>query len=877
MIWRFSIIDRNNVTHYIDECVGWDSNVSEIKRDLDWHGIVFTNQGETFQFDGNAMKLLKEEYDAYGVEGDMTLVMEEDCGNGYEEFSRGKFMFKDFEFVCGDDCYVKVPVETTKETKDLRNRLNQKVNLETTVAFDETTALPAYTALPFEMELPSKGIFIKDHSINETNIDEEFNGGLQAPFNTGWNLTYGQLEFAMTIKAAEIGGFSFNPVQKVGTTYHGHTMDLASQNSNTANLFPDTSTQNTGHPFPMSELWPLNLSPVVNYYADSPNYGQISNPVQLGLLFNGRIDVLNTVVSTTAFYLLRLPNRPNLLTNGELLSHYEIVYRNVLYDPSNYFPNPGTGGIGLQPGSVLNIGATFVNNNFILNQGDRLYMFITITERKNQSMINAINNGAKAFKLTINQNSFFKISNLSHTPATTSKVFAVNEALSRISESITNDKLRAYSEYFGRTDSQPYSHAVDGCGGLEVITDGIRIRKQENRIPNKPSLFSLSLQDIFEGLNPIHNIGMGVETDPNRAGYNRLRVEPWQHFYNNTIILSCTDVGKVTRKMYEKEVFSTFQFGYAKWEAEEYTGLDEFLTKRTYRTTLNQVKNDLVKLSKFIASGYALEITRRKGDNNSKDWRYDKESFIICATRVPHFKVIFNAANNTIKVFTNQQNQPYFLGPATIAVAGTVNNNAIYNIISATTTSFDYVLYQVTQNIVFDEECFITTFPSIVFPSGLYVELGNVLNPQNIIDPATLYNYRISPIRNAMRWMNRVFESYKQLPSAKIIFTDGDANYYAQGEMQDPNCKLENSSLTENETIDLTIYADPNNAKPFLSPERVVFDYPMSSKEYKTIEANPYGLIHFSSDSEDGFGWIESTQYKPEEGKGTFTLIPKAI
>jgi hypothetical protein len=790
MIWRFTILDRNNVATVIDEPIGWDKNTSEIKRDLDWHGIVFLNQGETFEFDGKAKKLLKDEYDTHGVEGEMILIMEEDCGNGYEEFSRGKFMFKDFEFVCGDECYVKVPVETTKETKDLRNRLNQKVNLETNVAFDEVTPLTPYAALPFEMELPSKGIFIKDHSVNETDIEEEFNGGMQAPNNSGWNLTIGQIEFAMTIKAAEIGGFSFNPVQKVGTIYKGHTMDLASQNSN-----PNTIGDLGSGAFPLPGLLPLNLSPVVNYYADSPNYGQISSPVQLGLLFNGQIEVLNTVVSTTAFYLLRLPNRPNLLTNGELLSHYEIVYRNVLYDPSNYFPNPGAGGVGLQPGSVLNIGATFVDNNFILNEGDRLYMFIAITERKNQTMINAINNGAKAFKLTINQNSFFKISNLSRTPATTAKVFAVNEVLSRIAESVTNGNLRAYSEYFGRTDSQPYSHPVDGCGSLEIITDGIRVRAQQNRIPNKPSLFTVSLQDIFDGLNPIHNIGMGVEKDPNRAGYNRLRVEPWQYFYNDNVILSCTGINKITRKMYEKEVFSTFQFGYSKWEAEEYTGLDEFLTKRTYRTTLNQVKNDLVKLSKFIASGYALEITRRKGDNDSKDWRYDKDTFIICCKR-----------NNTGK---------------------------------------------------------------------LIVELGNVLNPQNIIDPATLYNYRISPIRNAMRWMNKVFESYKQFGSSKIIFTDGDANYYASGEMAAPNCKLENGSLIENDTIDLTIYADPNKAKPFLSPERVAFDYPMSSKDYKLIEPNPYGLIHFSSDCEDGFGWIETIQYKPEEGKGTFTLIPK--
>ena len=90
--------------------------------------------------------------------------------------------------------------------------------------------------------------------------------------------------------------------------------------------------------------------------------------------------------------------------------------------------------------------------------------------------------------------------------------------------------------YFGRTDSQPYAVDTDGNGSLEVVTDGIRVRRQENKIPGKTSLFSLSLQDVFEGISPIHNIGMGVEPDTNRTGYNRLRVEPWDFFYNNDII-----------------------------------------------------------------------------------------------------------------------------------------------------------------------------------------------------------------------------------------------------------------------------------------------------------------------------------------------------
>jgi len=825
MLWRFTILDRNDNETIIDEPTGWDANVSEIKRDLDWHGIVFTNQGDTFQFDGAAMQLLKKEYELYGADGNMTLIIEEDCGNGYEEFSRGKFMFKNYKFFCGDECYVKCPIETTTETKELRNRLKQKVNLDSTVAFDEATILPTYAALPLTMELPSKGIFLKDNAIAEKDISEEIMGGVQppSPLNTV-NLTYLQISFAMTEKAGEIGAFTVNtPVEVVegSGNFSGHTSDTAWGNSGLSGLnafddnsgcIPGTGTPGTCDALPRPKLSPLATPPIVNFTQGTLNYGQISNPVQISFSLTGSIDVLNTVIGTTVFYLMRLPARPNKKTNGDDEQDYEVIYRNVIYSPSastqppyagDYIPVPLISGYsptyihGVPPGNSIPFDVSFADSNFTLNNGDQLFMFMSIFERKDGNMIDAVlNDEAKAFRINLEAGAYFNLSNLSYVPPSKSKMYAINEAISRVAECITNGKLRAYSSYFGRTDSQPYSHAIDGCGGLEVITDGIRIRGQENRIPNKPSVFAVSLQDIFDGLNPIHNIGMGIEPDLLRPGYNRLRVERWSYFYSDEVVFSCDGVNELTMDSEPNEVFSSFKFGYNEWEAEQYTGLDEFLTKRSYRTTLSSVSNDYVQLSKFIASGYALEITRRIGDNNSKDWRYDKKTFIVCCKR--------------------------------------------------------------------DES------------GDMVVELGNVISPQNIIDPDTIYNYRISPLRNALRWVQRIFTTYKQINSgAKLIFTDGDANYFAAGEMDSESCKLEAGIITENETIDVNVFSDISDSIPFLQAERVNFKYPINSSDYKHLLANPYGLIAYSSGCEDGVGWIDKISYKPEEGVATFTLIPK--
>ena len=48
------------------------------------------------------------------------------------------------------------------EVMDLRNRVDQKVNLESLKAFDEITDLAAYDKLAFDLQLPSKGIFMQN-------------------------------------------------------------------------------------------------------------------------------------------------------------------------------------------------------------------------------------------------------------------------------------------------------------------------------------------------------------------------------------------------------------------------------------------------------------------------------------------------------------------------------------------------------------------------------------------------------------------------------------------------------------------------------------------------------------------------------------------
>lgn len=857
MLWRFTLIDRNNTGTVVEEPNGWDAIEIEVSRDKNTHGVFFDFQSNSFQFYGEAAQLLKDEHDLYGVDGDITLLIEQNCAGSYEELYRGKLLFTKYEYDCGDECFVTISMETTSDVMLLRNKWDQQVDLETTKGFDEVTDLPAYDGLPMELLLPSKGVFIQD----DFRQDKDFTTSVRGvPINdasgsgpTTYNSEFGMIQIGFDNNvSAEIGNAGTEAQSTYGCTFTS-VGDCGSINRFT---LAGSSGGDT------AIVAPLDISPYVNYAEGTLNYGAVDGVCDLNINIQGSLTTSDPLCGIQGLWwvLTVLP-----ATNpGNHDSDY-------IYHAKTLLSSGGVGPI------TLSLNVSHHDPNFVLNKGDRIYCFYAMYHRRRNDSIAA---GTPAFTMSFNQGNYFKLTNISHTPATISKVFMVNEALSRITEAITNDRIKVFSEYFGRTDSQPYSHAEDGCGSLESVTKGLLIRRQENMIPDKPFKINLSLKDMFAGLEPIHHVGFGVEDDTNRFGHKRLRIEHWKYFYKEDILMSCTLINNVKRKTIENEHYSTFQFGYDKWEAEQYNGLDEFLTKRKYRTTLNSVKNELTKISQFVASGYALEITRRKGNEDSKDWRYDNDTFIICLTREIKLHTVFDETNNTIKIFLNGNTYPTI--PATFVISGTTSNNGTFTR-SGVNDDVEpdgdtFILTFGLVETVVDEENYTTEIVNFLFYPRISVEQGNVINPVNIIDPATIYNYRISPIRNAMRWMDEILAIYKQINgNAKILFTDGDGNYYAEGEMASDLCKLEGGAIAENARINTDTFATPAEIMPILQPERISFKYPMSVKDFKAILANPYGKIHFESGCESGDAWIESIKYRPEQGDADFTLIPELI
>ena len=287
---------------------------------------------------------------------------------------------------------------------------------------------------------------------------------------------------------------------------------------------------------------------------------------------------------------------------------------------------------------------------------------------------------------------------------------------------------------------------------------------------------------------------MGIEDNGYGGTYQKvIRIEPVEYFYDKTTeILNCPNVNQITETVLENRMFSNIEAGYAKYESEDITGIDEFLSKREYRTEWKSVKNNGNRVCPFIASGYALEVTRRKGHLTTSDWRLDNDTFIICMKR--------------------------YLG-------------------------------------------------------DIVVEQGQIASPSNIIDNSTVYNFKISPIRNAARWLKTWFAGISNPYTAKLILSNGTGNTVAGGEYTG-DCTLDAGVINENDNLDSTMLLDPDMVLPLWKPRQVQFEYPLSMSEYNTIKNNPYGYIKYScNDNSYQYGYILNIEYKPNTGIANFTLL----
>lgn len=720
MNWRFFINDIE-----IEEPLGWGELSINIIRDEQWKGVFFEASSSSLGFYGVGYDLLFELKTGKGLKAVAIFRAEVMCEgeSEYEEALRGKLNFAQYRQSCGRECIIRMPVEQDDCTMTLRNRYDQKVNIDSNIAFNKQTILQQYDKLGFTMQLATQDIPV---SAEASVQDDE---ALEVEF------------------VAENSG-----TRILARPIYANEVDASLQDAQLAN------------PAFFFEIIPGDFRMSPQLLLDSAVAQCFSGTYNVDIRIKGRLrydPVDDDDINAESGVRIGYWNGEGNITDNLVQIQGAVISGDM--NESQWYP----------------FDVSYVNAAASIPFDTGLYAYVDF----NASDV-GVDNPTKRLTVEFDNETAFLVSTVRVCPPTDVQAYAVHELFSRAVEAVTDRCLTVKSDYYGRTDSQPYAAAQDGCGGLRVLTNGLKIRQAEN------DDFTISVKDLFENLNPIDNIGMGVEGDV-------LRVESAEYFYNDTLLLTLDATPESEIEIMEDRAYSVVKIGYKKWETESVKGLDEFNSNKEFRTGITAVNNPLDITSNFVAAGYVIEQIRTQQfiSTGRADNKYDNDTFIIAVDRTGYGDFI--------------------------------------------------------------------------------VEQGNISNADNIFSPATVYNWRLRPMYNLMRWGKSLFQSYVNIAEtdSKLFYSAGTGNYVASGELTD-GCKLENGPIAENADLSAGNYAIP--VKPILTLDNYTVEYPLSVKDYKIIKANPYGFINLQcGNGEYVKTYIQSVEYRYAQGIATFNLAVK--
>ena len=150
----------------------------------------------------------------------------------------------------------------------------------------------------------------------------------------------------------------------------------------------------------------------------------------------------------------------------------------------------------------------------------------------------------------------------------------------------------------------------------------------------------------------------------------------------------------------------------------------------------------------------------------------------------------------------------------------------------------------------------------------IIVEQDNITDDDNILDPPTLLNFRITPARMVSNWFKLVTAFMRGV--REVVFSSGKGNTLAEGRCIS-DCDISGNVLAENQNIDSNDIA--NDTTPIFTAETVeIKGVPLSFRQYLEIKANPHGLVRYTC-AGAGAGWIKELKYKIVDGTADFILL----
>lgn len=724
-------------TTEIQEPIGWADFELSMKRDDTYHGMQFEVGTSALRFFGAAANYLQEQKEENGLRANVTFTAELTCDSEedaeYQSIVTGRLNFGKYKETCGDLCIVEIPFEEEGCKVVFKSRFDHKVDLDKLVAMDNVSPLPDYIQLGQTIEMPAVAL--------EAAVDG----------------------------SVPLEGYDIE-INPVGTGQGGRIYvrpDYSIERYNSIATGQLTGYNNCQGASGCPEFVSPQLLFEDSIDCFDGNFTFLSRK-------KGSFTISDSLLLTNVYHkIMKWDGVGSLFVDGEIVTETAIFVDS-----------------GGQSGPFTLAFDTTLTGTTTIEDGIGFYAVLEFE-------FPLYGEGPKSLLVTYDSETTFTVEATKICPATDIQYYMVHEALSRVTEAITNRCVRVKSEYYGRIDSQPFAFDTDGCGSLRFLTSGLKLRKA----PDDQSKFFASAKDLIGGLNAIDNIGFDITDDEAIPGKYILRIEPVDFFYLDQEILSLDSIALVTSEIQESMHYAKINVGYKKWEVEEVNGLNEINSNREYRTNIETISTTLDIQSNLIAGSHPIEITRQQtfAETGAADTTYDNETFIVCVER--------NAYN-------------------------------------------------------------------------FQVEQGNVLNEVNIFNASTVLNYRLSPIRNLLRWFKSIINSYVNINHStnKLFFNSGTGNFAAAGLLDDNSgCRLEVATIAENKDLWVSDFADQAKGVPLFKNETAAFEYPLSIAQYARIKQNPYGYITYTcgTNATEMKGFIKELKFRPARGMANFILRKK--
>ena len=565
--YRF-ILTYSGTDTTVDEPKDWVNFESELNRDFNSHGAVFQYTSGTIKlgFVGSGRDLLEAAFQNDGFDAVVTLTVDKrtDQYFAWENIFIGDAIFENREYT---QDYFMIDFEDSGFKQKLKNRLNTKVKLDTTVDLDGNTLTGSLTYYTTQWDTISfferwKAYWNKSRS---STLFDTFNYSTTGTSST-IETAYAKLRF------------SFPTVEDLKEPQSMSFPSFDGTNLIEVMLIPDSDGTYT-----FETKMHFELDVTVTSYTGA-----------------------DTVTGDWFLYLTHTDSGGT--SKGS--SPYEID------TDTRYGATPQT--------FMFVVNDTYTQTGLSVVDGDK-FSFYLVTNAKRVSATDTMDS---AFEFRIYHDSYVDFAYLTASEQVEVKYWLIHDVMERIIQILTGQANSLESSFLALTE---HGAGTDGCGGLNMLTNGYQLRGKSNQL-------EVSLKECLDHVIAEYGCGWGFK---NVYGSYSMVAELMEYFYRDTQIIDLGSPDEIKEGDSYKEnsfdplLVNNIKIGYSKYANDEDVddNIQDFLTKAEYQTPVSSIEGSYSKISPFIASGRLIQATFNARLTPDKTWKYDENVFIVAGIR----------------------------------------------------------------------------------------------------------------------------------------------------------------------------------------------------------------------------------------------------